>query len=65
MPIQTKGIAVRGYLRSYSDMVKQISQATFSLDLIELMAKTGRSNSFVKSSFKVTVLSYKIGGVEP
>ena len=46
-------------------MVKQISQATFSLDLIELMAKTGRSNSSVNSSFKVTVLSYKIGGVEP
>lgn len=46
-------------------MVKQISQATFCLDLIELMANTGRSNSFVNSSFKVTVLGYKIGGVEP
>jgi hypothetical protein len=46
-------------------MVKQISQATFCLCPIELMAKTGRSNSFVNSSFKVTIPGYKIGGVEP
>jgi hypothetical protein len=46
-------------------MVKQISQAKFCLYLIELTAKTGRSNSFVNSSFKVTIPGYKIGGVEP
>jgi hypothetical protein len=46
-------------------IVKQISQATFCLCPIELMAKTGRSNSFVNSSFKVTIPGYQIGGVEP